>query len=113
MAYHYNRRGFVNLLRRNDGWAYTAIESKSLTGATRYPWPFRHPRVLIAASLPLAVAHTAYILGCGGRANRLEPELMAPAVLASRLGCSPGMAAGGLRWLRPRGTVAAYQPRWQ
>ncbi len=111
VAYHYNRPGFANLLRRNYRWAYTAIESKSLTGATRYPWLFRHPRLLIAASLPLALVHTAYILGCWVRAGRFEPVLMAPAVLASRLAYSAGMAAGGVRWLRRR--AATYQPRWQ
>ncbi len=113
VAYHYNRPGFVNMLRRNYRWAYTAIESKSQTGATRYPWLFRHPRLLIAASLPLALVHTAFILGCWVRARRFEPVLMAPAVLASRLAYSAGMAAGGLRWLRRRETPAAYQPRWQ
>ncbi|MGH7516837.1 MAG: glycosyltransferase [Gemmatimonadales bacterium] len=113
VAYHYNRPGFANLLRRNYRWAYTAIESKSLTGATRYPWLFRHPRVLIAASLPLALVHTAFILGCWVRAGRFEPVLMAPAVLASRLAYSAGMAAGGVRWLRRRETPATYQPRWR
>lgn len=113
VAYHYNRPGFANLLRRNYRWAYTAIESKSQTGATRYPWLFRHPRLLIAASLPLAVAHTAFVLGCWVRAGRLEPVLMAPAVFASRLAYAAGMAAGGLQWLRRRDASAAYQPRWQ
>lgn len=113
IAYHYNRPGFANLLRRNYRWAYTAIESKSQTGATRYPWLFRHPRLLIAGSLPLAFLHTAFILGCWVRAGRFEPVLMAPAVFASRLAYSAGMAAGGLKWLRRRNTPATYQPRWQ
>ena len=113
IAYHYNRPGFANLLRRNYRWAYTAIESKSQTGATRYPWLFRHPRLLIAGSLPLAFLHTAFILGCWVRAGRFEPVLMAPAVFASRLAYSAGMAAGGLKWLRRRNTPTTYQPRWQ
>jgi hypothetical protein len=113
VAYHYNRPGFANLLRRTYRWAYTAIESKSETGATRYPWLFRHPRLLIAASLPLAVAHTAFILGCWLRAGRFGPVLMAPGIFASRLAYAAGMAAGGLQWLRRRGTAAAYRPRWQ
>src|SRR6266542_2237742 len=91
VAYHYNRPGFTNLLRRNYRWAYTAIESKSQTGAARFSWMYRHPRLLIAASLPLAFVHTAFILGCWVRADRFEPLLMAPAVLAARLACAAGM----------------------
>ncbi len=113
VAYHYNRPGFRNLLRRNYRWAYTAIESKSQTGAARFSWIYRHPRLLIAASLPLAFAHTAFILGCWVRAGRLEPLLMAPAVLASRLAYAAGMAVGGLQWLRRRHAPATYQPRWR
>ncbi len=113
VAYHYNRPGFANMLRRNYRWAYTAIETKSQTGTTRYPWAFRHPRLLILASLPLAVAQAGFILGCWVRAGQFEPLLMAPAVLASRVAYAAGMAIGGLQWLRRRGTPAAYQPRWQ
>jgi glycosyltransferase involved in cell wall biosynthesis len=113
VAYHYNRPGFGNLLRRNYRWAYTAIESKSCTGAARLAWIYRYPRVLIAASLPLALAHTAFILWCWVRAGRFEPVLMAPAVLASRIAYAAGMAAGGLQWLRRRDPRAMYQPRWQ
>jgi len=113
VAYHYNRPGFTNLLRRNYRWAYTAIESKSQTGAARFSWMYRHPRLLIAASLPLAFVHTAFILGCWLRAGRFEPLLMAPAVFVSRLAYSAGMAVGGLQWLRRRDTPATYQPRWR
>jgi glycosyltransferase involved in cell wall biosynthesis len=113
VAYHYNRPGFANLLRRNYRWAYTAIESKSQSGAARLAWMYRHPRILIAASFPLAFAHTAFILGCWLQAGRLEPLLMAPAVLLSRLAYSTGMAVGGLQWLRRRRQPAAYQPRWR
>ena len=114
VAHHYNRPGFTNLLRRNYRWAYTAIESKSRTGAARFAWIYRYPRLLIAMSLPLAFAHTAFILGCWVRAGRFEPVLMAPAVFASRLAYSAGMAVGGIRWLRQRGgSAAAYRPQWQ
>ena len=113
IAYHYNRPGFANLLRRNYRWAYTAIESKSRTGAARFAWIYRYPRLLIAMSLPLAFAHTAFILWCWVRAGLFEPVLMAPAVLVSRLAYSAGMAAGGLQWLRRRDTPAPHQPRWR
>jgi len=111
-AWHYNRPGFVNLLRRNYRWAYTAIESKSQTGAARFSWIYRYPRALILLSLPLAFGHTAFILGCWVRAGVFEPLLMLPAVLASRLAYSAGMAMGGIQWLRRRGTAGVeYQPR--
>lgn len=113
-AWHYNRPGFANLLRRNYRWAYTAIESKSQTGAARFSWIYRYPRALIVLSLPLAFAHTAFILGCWVLAGRFEPVLMAPAVLASRLAYSAGMAVGAIRWLRGRGgSATAYRPHWQ
>jgi glycosyltransferase involved in cell wall biosynthesis len=116
VAYHYNRPGFVNLLTRSYRWAYTAVESKFETGATRFPWLHRHPRLVIAASLPLAFAHTGFILGCWVRAGVFEPVVMAPAVLAARLAYAAGMAVGGVQWLRrrrTRGTPARYAPRWQ
>jgi glycosyltransferase involved in cell wall biosynthesis len=113
VAWHYNRPGFANLLRRNYRWAYTAIESKSQTGAARFSWLYRYPRLLIAMSLPLAFAHTAFIVGCWARAGVLEPVLMLPAVLASRIAYSAGMAVGGIQWLRRRATPVQYSPRWQ
>jgi GT2 family glycosyltransferase len=111
VAYHYNRPGFANLLRRNYRWAYTALESKSQTGAARLSWIYRHPRLLIAGSLPLAFAHTAFILGCWVRAGVFEPVLMLPAVLVSRIAYAAGMVVGGVEWLRRRGPSVGYQPR--
>lgn len=114
VAYHYNRPGFANLLRRNYRWAYTAIESKSQTRAARFSWLYRYPRLLIAASLPLAFAQTAFIVGCWVRAGIFEPVLLLPAVLASRLAYSAGMAVGGIQWLRRRRQPAGGSgPRWQ
>jgi len=115
VAFHHNRPGFMNLLRRNYRWGYTAIESKSRTGAARMAWLYRHPRLLIFTSPLLALAHTAYILGCWGRAGRYEPFLMLPAVLASRFAYAFGMAAGGIQWIRRRDgakTGRRPRPRW-
>lgn len=113
VAYHYNRPGFGNLLRRNYRWAYTAIESKSRTGAARLAWMYRYPRLLMVLSLPLAFAHTAFILGCWVRAGVIEPIFMAPAIFASRLAYLAGMVAGGMRWLRRRGgSTGTYRPQW-
>jgi len=114
-AFHYNRPGYANLLRRNYRWAYTALESKSTTGAARLAWLYRSPRLLIAASVPLAFAQTAYIIGCWLRVGVVEPLLMAPFVLASRFAYVAGMTVGGLRWLRQgrqSGTLREA-PRWQ
>jgi hypothetical protein len=61
-----------------------------------------------------SLAHTAFILGCWLRARTLEPLLMAPAVLASRLAYSAGMAVGGIQWLRRRSVETSVSgPRWQ
>jgi glycosyltransferase involved in cell wall biosynthesis len=99
VVYHHNHPGFLNLLRRNYRWAYTAIESKSQSGTARLPWLYQYPRLLIAASLPLAFVHTVYILGCWIRAGVFEPIGMLPVILASRFAYVAGMSVGGLRWL--------------
>lgn len=115
-VFHHNRPGFGNLLRRNYRWGYTAIPGKAPTGTARLAWLYRHPRLLIASSLPLALAHTAYILGCWVRAGALEPLLMAPAILVSRFAYVAGLAVGGVRWLRRQGGIGestVYGPRWQ
>jgi glycosyltransferase involved in cell wall biosynthesis len=116
MAYHYNRPGFGNLLRRNYRWGYTAIESKSRTGSARMAWLYKYPRLLIAASLPLAFAHTAYILGCWLSARTYEPLVMSPVVLTSRFAYVAGMVVGGLRWFRHEVSGASSsrpRPRWR
>lgn len=102
VACHYNRPGFRNLLVRNYRWGYTAIESKSQGPASRLAWLYTHPRLLIIASIPLAFAHTAYILSCWTRARVFEPLLMLPLVFVSRLAYVAGMTVGGIRWMRSR-----------
>jgi glycosyltransferase involved in cell wall biosynthesis len=111
-AYHHNRPGFLNLFRRNYRWAYTALESKGRTGAARMAWLYRHPRLLIALSGPLAVAHTAFILACWLRAGAFETLWMLPAIFASRLAYAAGMVVGGVRWLR-QGAAAPWRPQWK
>lgn len=115
VALHYNRPGFWNLLRRNYRWGYTAIESKSQTGATRVAWLYKHPKLVIAMSLPLALAHALYILSCWTRVGTFEPLFMSPLILSSTVAYAIGMAMGGIRWLRYCGTVGARQespPKW-
>lgn len=115
VAYHHNRPGFGNLLRRNYRWGYTAIESKSRSGAARMAWMYRYPRLLIVASPVLALGHTVFILGCWVRAGRYEPLLMLPAVLVSRIAYTMGMATGGIRWILRKGAPDAAprpRPRW-
>lgn len=113
IVYHYNRPGFRNLLRRNYRWGYSAIESKAPSGAARFAWVYRYPALLIAASLPLALASTVYIAWCWLRAGVLEPLLMLPAVFAARLAYSAGLVAGGIRWMRFGPGAAEARPRWE
>lgn len=119
-AFHRNRPGYANLLRRNYRWAYTALPAKGISGAARLAWLYRHPWLVIAASGPLALAHTGLIVGCWLRAGVFEPLWMLPWILASRLAYAAGMTVGGVRWLR-RGAPAPgaedegaeFSPRWQ
>ena len=114
IAYHRNRPGLGNLLRRNYRWAYTAVEGKSRFGTARMAWLYRYPRLLVAAGPILAFAHTAYIAGCWVRARRIEPLLMLPGILISRFAYAAGLTIGGIRWLRRRGNpLPAQAPRWQ
>jgi glycosyltransferase involved in cell wall biosynthesis len=113
IVYHYNRPGFRNLLRRNYRWGYSAIESKAPTGAARGAWVYRYPALLVGASLPLALASAAYIIGCWVRAGVLEPVLMAPVIVAARLAYSSGLVAGGVRWIRYGAGAAEARPRWE
>lgn len=116
VAFHYNRPGFGNLLRRNYRWGYTAIESKSQTGAARMAWLYRYPILLIAAAPLLAVAHTIYILGCWVRAGRFEPAIMLPVIFLSRFAYALGVAMGGIQWIRYRRSPLTGQrprPRWR
>jgi glycosyltransferase involved in cell wall biosynthesis len=113
VVYHHNRPGFANLLRRNYRWGYSAIESKARFGAVRAAWIYQYPWLLVAASLPLALGSTAYIVVCWMRARALEPVLMLPAVLAARLAYSAGLAAGGIRWIRHGAAAGALRPRWE
>ena len=112
-VYHYNRAGFGNLLRRNYRWGYSAIESKAGTGAARAAWVYRYPGLLVAASLPIALGTTAYILACWTRARVVEPLLMLPAVLAARLAYSAGLVAGGIRYIRHGEAAHPARPRWE
>jgi len=111
---HHNRPGFGNLLRRNYRWGYSAIASKATTGTARFAFLYRHPRLLIAASVPLGLLSAGYILACWLKARVFEPLWMAPALVAARFCYGVGMAAGGRRWLRePDGQAAEHRPRWE
>jgi glycosyltransferase involved in cell wall biosynthesis len=116
VVYHRNRPGFGNLLRRNYRWGYSAIESKSQTGAARMAWLYRYPTLLITAAPLLAVAHTIYILGCWVLAGRFEPVIMLPVIFVSRVTYALGMALGGIQWIRYRHSPLIGQrprPRWR
>jgi len=111
---HFNRPGFGNLLRRNYRWAYSSIETKAGSRAVRFASLYDYPLLLIVAAPALAVAQTGYILAQWARARRLEPLLLAPAVIAARVAYAAGTVAGGLRWLKlSRGPARSYRPRWE
>lgn len=115
VAFHHNRPGFGNLLRRHYRWGYGTIESKSGSRAARFAGLYAHPWLLLLASPGLVLAHTAFILACWARVRVYEPFLMLPAVLASRVAYVAGMVVGGLRWLASsrRGPAPARaRPRW-
>jgi glycosyltransferase involved in cell wall biosynthesis len=114
VVHHRNRAGIGNLMRRNYRWGYSALESKAAAGGVRFAAAYRHPRLLIAAGVPLALAHTAYTLGCWLRVRTFEPMLMLPLLLAARLAYAAGFAVGGVRWLRRRNNgLPAEHPRWR
>jgi glycosyltransferase involved in cell wall biosynthesis len=116
IAYHFNRPGFGNLMRRNYRWGYTAVEAKSQSGAARLAWIYRHPWFVILGSPLLALGHTAFILGCWMRAAILEPLWMSPAILVSRIAYVGGMSVGALRWMRAVREGPGRQrirPRWK
>lgn len=109
VVYHHNRHGVANLLRRHFRWGYSAVESKAGSGAARWPWLYSRPRLLIAASLPLALAHTAHTVACWARYRILEPLWMLPLVVAARLSYAAGLTLGGLRWLRQDQTKGVFR----
>jgi glycosyltransferase involved in cell wall biosynthesis len=113
IVHHYNRPGFGNLLRRNYRWGYSAIESKAATGAARLAWLYRKPTLLVAGSIPLAFATTAYIVSCWLRAGVWEPLIMVPGVLAARIAYSAGLVTGGIRWIRHGALAPATRARWE
>ena len=80
---HYNRPGFRQLLRRNYRWGYGAIESKVESGNARFPMIYRYPRSLMAASVLIAPATTAYVSYCWLRVGIVEPLWMLPALFAA------------------------------
>lgn len=114
VVFHHNRPGIPNLLRRSYRWAYSAIEGKAESGAARLAWLYRHPALLAAAALPLALAQGAYVVGSWARVGVREPLLLAPLILLGQLAYGAGLFAGGVRWVRHGGTGRALvRPRWE
>lgn len=112
-AYHHNRPGFINFMRRNFRWAYTAVEAKAETQTTRYAWLYRFPLAIVILSLPYALLQTFYILGCWVKVGRFEPLLLFPLVLVSRVAYAAGLTAGGAEYLYRRGRPhRSSRKRW-
>lgn len=99
---HHDRPRFRDLLERNYRWGYSAVEAKAESGAARGAFAYRHPRLLAAAGIPLALPATVYVIGCWLRAGIVEPLLLAPLLFAGRLAYGIGFTGGAFRWLRRR-----------
>jgi GT2 family glycosyltransferase len=97
MIWHVDRGDLKGFLRHNYRWGYNALLVKSSAPVSRFPWIFRRPRVLAAAFLPFALAHTAYTVYCWVQARKLEPLILSPFLFLGRIAYAVGMAAGGLR----------------
>jgi glycosyltransferase involved in cell wall biosynthesis len=114
MVRHRNRRGWLDLLRRNYRWAYSAISSKARSSAVRQGWIYRHPIVLILSAPVLAVGFAFYTAACWARAGILEPLALLPAVLMARIAYAAGLMVGGFRWwLQPEVERRPLGGRWR
>jgi GT2 family glycosyltransferase len=87
-VWHTDRDDLKGYLRHNYWWAYNSITVKSQTGISRFPWVYKRPWMLVAGSIPFAVAHTM----C-----KLEPLILSPILFAGRLAYTTGMFIGRIR----------------
>lgn len=110
VAYHHNRGGMGNLVRRTYRWAYSSVQAKAETGVGRLSVLYRHPWLLVISAPVSAPLQAIYIAWCWLRAGRLEPVLAFPALLFTRFVYAAGMMIGGWRWLRADG-YAGRAPR--
>lgn len=106
VAWHRNRPGFVNLMRRAYRWGYSSLESKARAPAVRGARLYRYPRLMMVVALPGALASTAYIAAAWLRAGKWEVAWLWPGVLLSRLAYALGTILGGRRWLARRASGA-------
>jgi glycosyltransferase involved in cell wall biosynthesis len=114
VVWHRNRRGWMDLLRRNYRWAYSAISSKAGSSAVRHGWIYRHPIALIVSAPVLAVGFAFYTAVCWARAGILEPLALLPAVLLARIAYAAGLMVGGMRWwLQPGVERRPLGGRWR
>ena len=111
---HRNRPGLGQLLRRNYRWGYSSIQAKAGSGSARFQSLYRHPWLIVLASVPLAFLTTVHVIWSWAKVGRFEPLLMAPLVFAARVAWSAGLAKGGLRWMGARSAPESeYRPRWE
>lgn len=99
VAYHHNRPGVVNLLRRAYRWAYSSIQAKAESGGGRWGALYSHPWLFVVAAPLTAPVQALYIAYCWLRAGKVEPLLTFPVLLVQRFVYAAGMMVGGLRWL--------------
>lgn len=111
---HRYRPGWLQLLKRNYRWAYSALRSKRGSRAVRFSWIYRSPILLMLAAPLLALVHAGYTILCWVRVGVLEPLVMLPAVLAARIAYAAGLVVGGIRWLvNPLEEVRPLGGRWR
>jgi glycosyltransferase involved in cell wall biosynthesis len=99
VAYHHNRPGLGNMLRRSYRWGYSAVQAKAESRTGRWQRAYDHPWLLVWASMLTAPIQIFYVTWCWMRAGQREPIAALPVVLLARVAYAAGMTIGGAKWL--------------
>jgi GT2 family glycosyltransferase len=99
MIWHTDRSDLRGYLAHHYRWGYNSIEVKGRSSATRFPWIYKNPILLIFGFFPFAIAHTIYIIIRWLKAGKLKPLFLCVFIFMSRLCYAIGMVVGGIRYL--------------
>jgi GT2 family glycosyltransferase len=99
MIWHTDRTDLKGYLSHHYRWGYNSIEVKGKSSATRFPWIYKNPLLLILGFFLFAFAHTIYILIRWLKAGKLKPLFLCIFIFMSRLSYAIGMVVGGIRYL--------------
>jgi glycosyltransferase involved in cell wall biosynthesis len=102
MIWHMDRSDLKGYLTHHYLWGYNSIEVKGRSSATRFPFIYKNPLLLIIGFFPFAIAHTFYIIIRWLKAGKLKPLLFCVFLFMSRLCYALGMVVGGIRYLNRR-----------